>query len=258
MMGDSFFLFAAVGFLAQLVDGALGMAYGVVSSSVLLSFGVAPAVASASVHAAEVFTTGASASSHIAHRNVNWRLFWALMPAGVAGGVLGTYILTTLDASFMRPVMAAYLGIMGLYILFRAWRQPGRYHEHSRGFAGGLGLVGGFMDAAGGGGWGPTVSTGLIGSGGAPREVIGTVNAAEFFLTSAVSAAFLAAILSGHWGAIDELTAHGAAVLGLIVGGLLAAPLAGYLVKLIPHRVLMVMVGILICALAIYQTARLI
>lgn len=256
-VNESFLLFTLVGFFAQLVDGALGMAYGVVSSSVLLSFGVAPALASASVHAAEVFTTGASASSHIAHGNVNWRLFWALMPAGVIGGVLGTYVLTSVDASFMRPVMAAYLGVMGLYILYRAWRQPGRYHEHSRGFAGSVGLVGGFMDAAGGGGWGPTVSTGLLGSGGAPRQVIGTVNAAEFFLTSAISATFLAAILSGHWGAVEDLTGHGAAVLGLIVGGVAAAPLAGYIVKLVAHRILMVMVGLLICALAGYQTLRL-
>lgn len=138
-VNESFLLFTFVGFFAQLVDGALGMAYGVVSSSVLLSFGVAPALASASVHAAEVFTTGASASSHIAHGNVNWRLFWALMPAGVIGGVLGTYVLTSVDASFMRPLMAAYLGVMGLYILYRAWRQPGRYHEHSRSFAGAWG-----------------------------------------------------------------------------------------------------------------------
>lgn len=120
-----------------------------------------------------------------------------------------------------------------------------------------MGLVGGFMDAAGGGGWGPTVSTGLLGSGGAPRQVIGTVNAAEFFLTSAISATFLAAILSGHWGAVEDLTGHGAAVLGLIVGGVAAAPLAGYMVKLVPHRILMVMVGLLICALAGYQTLRL-
>ena len=256
-MDDSFLIFLLVGFLAQIVDGALGMAYGVVSSSVLLGFGVPPAAASASVHAAEVFTTGASAASHIANRNVNWRLFWSLMPAGVAGGVLGAYVLTSFDASFMKPVMAAYLGIMGLYILYRSWRLPGRYHDHSRVFSGGLGAVGGFMDAAGGGGWGPTVSTGLIGSGGAPREVIGTVNAAEFFLTAAISATFLATILSGHWAEAGDLAAHGIAVAGLVVGGLLAAPLAGYVVRLIPHRVLMILVGLLICSLSAYQTARL-
>lgn len=257
-MEPLFFTFLLVGFLAQIVDGALGMAYGVVSSSVLLGFGVTPAVASASVHAAEVFTTGASAASHIANRNVDWRLFWALMPAGVAGGVTGTYVLTSFDAGFMRPLVAAYLGVMGLYILYRAWRVPGRYHDHPRPFVAALGGVGGFMDAAGGGGWGPTVTTGLIGSGGAPREVIGTVNTAEFFLTSAVSAAFLAALLSGHWDSAADIASHGAAVAGLVVGGLMAAPLAGFVVRVIPHRVLMVLVGLLVSALSVYQTLRLI
>lgn len=256
-MEPTFFLFLFVGFLAQIVDGALGMAYGVVSSSVLLGFGVAPAVASATVHAAEVFTTGASAGSHIANRNVDWRVFWTLMPAGVIGGCIGTYVLTSLDASFMKPLVAAYLGLMGVYILYRAWRMPGRYHDHGRGFIAGLGGVGGFMDAVGGGGWGPTVTTGFIGSGGAPREVIGTVNTAEFFLTAAVSASFLAALLSGHWDSGQDIAAHGAANAGLIVGGLIAAPLAGYAVRIIPHRVLMVMVGLLVCSLAIYQTSRL-
>lgn len=167
-MEDLFLLFLLVGFLAQIVDGALGMAYGVVSSSVLLSFGVTPAAASAAVHAAECFTTGASAASHVWHRNVNWRLFWALMPAGVLGGVIGAYVLTSFDAGFMKPIIAAYLGLMGVYILWRAYVYPDLYREHSRGFAGGLGVVGGFMDAAGGGGWGPVVSTGLLGTG-APR-----------------------------------------------------------------------------------------
>lgn len=257
-MEDSFLLFALVGFLAQIVDGALGMAYGVVSSSVLLSFGVPPAAASATVHAAECFTTGASAASHIWHRNVNWRLFWALMPAGVLGGVLGAYLLTSFDAGFMRPVVAAYLGIMGCWILWRAWRYPDAYRQHSRGFASGLGIVGGFMDAAGGGGWGPVVSTGLLGTGGAPRPVIGTVNTAEFFLTLAVSIAFLGALMTGHWDSESGLLGHGQAVLGLIVGGLCAAPVAGWVVRVLPHRSLLVVVGLLICALSVYQTARLI
>ncbi len=254
---DSFALFALVGFLAQIVDGALGMAYGVVSSSVLLSFGVPPAAASAAVHGAEVFTTGASCASHIAHRNVNWRLFWILMPAGVLGGVMGAYVLTSFDAGFMRPLVAAYLGLMGGYILWRAYTYPDQYRTHSRGFAGGLGVIGGFMDAAGGGGWGPVVSTGLLGSGGAPRPVIGTVNAAEFFLTLAVSLTFIIALATGHWDSVNDLRGHGWAVAGLIVGGLLAAPLAGYVVRVIPHRALLVLVGVLICALSAYQTLRL-
>jgi uncharacterized protein len=106
-MEDSFILFAVVGFLAQIVDGALGMAYGVVSSSVLLSFGVPPAAASASVHAAELFTTAASSGSHVWHRNVNWHLFRRLAPAGILGGVVGTYVLTSIDGALLRPFVAA-------------------------------------------------------------------------------------------------------------------------------------------------------
>jgi uncharacterized membrane protein YfcA len=256
-MEDSFILFAVVGFLAQIVDGALGMAYGVVSSSVLLSFGVPPAAASASVHAAELFTTAASASSHAWHRNVNWQLFRKLAPAGIVGGVVGTYLLTSVDGAMLRPYVAGYLGLMGVYILYRAYRAARPIDSHRTEVVVPLGLVGGFADAVGGGGWGPVVTTGLVGSGGAPREMIGTVNTVEFFLTFAVSVAFVVALLTGHWEDAGELTQYAWAVAGLIVGGVLAAPLAGYVTKVLPQRVLMVLVGALISLLAIYQTARL-
>lgn len=256
-MEDSFILFAVVGFLAQIVDGALGMAYGVVSSSVLLSFGVPPAAASASVHAAEFFTTAASASSHAWHRNVNWQLFRKLAPAGIVGGVVGTYLLTSVDGAMLRPYVAGYLGLMGVYILYRAYRAARPIDSHRTEVVVPLGLVGGFADAVGGGGWGPVVTTGLVGSGGAPREMIGTVNTVEFFLTFAVSVAFVVALLTGHWEDAGELTQYAWAVAGLIVGGVLAAPLAGYVTKVLPQRVLMVLVGALISLLAIYQTARL-
>ncbi|SHI56279.1 sulfite exporter TauE/SafE family protein [Wenxinia saemankumensis] len=256
-MEDSFLLFAAVGFLAQIVDGALGMAYGVVASSVLLSFGVTPAAASASTHFAEVFTTGASASSHVWHRNVNWRLLAVLAPAGILGGLVGTYILTSFDGAVLRPFVAGYLAVMGVWILVRALLLPelrGRLLPYA---VAPLGGIGGFMDAVGGGGWGPTVTTAMIGAGGAPRETIGTVNTAEFFLTVAVSAAFLSALVTGHWQEEAGLAGHAAAVAGLIAGGLLAAPLAGKVVSVIRPRVLMAMVGALIVALAAYQFGRL-
>ncbi len=256
-MEDSFLLFAVVGFLAQIVDGALGMAYGVVSSSVLLAFGVPPAAASASVHAAEVFTTAASAGSHVWHRNVNWRLFATLAPAGIIGGVTGAFVLTGIDGALLRPFVAAYLGIMGLYILYRAFRAARPVDSHKTGVVVPLGAIGGFADAVGGGGWGPVVTTGLVGSGGAPRETIGTVNTVEFFLTLAVSAAFVAALVTGHWEDAGSLTDHASAVAGLIVGGVLAAPLAGYVVRILPQRTLMLAVGILVTLLAVYQTARL-
>lgn len=253
---DDFLLFAFVGFLAQAVDGALGMAYGVISSTVLLSFGVPPATASASVHAAEVFTTAASAGSHAVNRNVNWKLFAPLALGGCVGGAFGAFVLTSIDGDLLKPFITGYLALMGLAILYRAWRSraPRRFPVK---YSGPLGLVGGFLDAVGGGGWGPTVTTAMVGVGAEPRVSIGTANTAEFFVTSTISAAFLAALLSGHWAQAEGLTSHAASVAGLIVGGLLAAPLAGFIVRILPVRVLTYAVGIVVVALAGYQTARL-
>ncbi|MFC3077526.1 sulfite exporter TauE/SafE family protein [Phenylobacterium terrae] len=253
---DDFLLFAFVGFLAQAVDGALGMAYGVISSTVLLSFGVPPATASASVHAAEVFTTAASAGSHAVNRNVNWKLFAPLAAGGCVGGALGAFVLTSIDGDLLKPFITGYLALMGLAILYRAWRsrEPRRFPVK---YSGPLGLVGGFLDAVGGGGWGPTVTTAMVGVGAEPRVSIGTANTAEFFVTSTISAAFLAALLSGHWEQAEGLTSHAASVAGLIFGGLLAAPLAGFIVRILPVRVLTYAVGIVVVGLAGYQTARL-
>lgn len=252
-----FAIFALVGFVAQVVDGALGMAYGVVSTTVLLAVGVSPAYASASVHAAEMFTTAASATSHVAHRNVDWKLFWRLAPAGVAGGCLGAYVLTSFDGDVLRPWVTAYLALMGIYILVRAIRPRRSRLAETAAVVAPLGVVGGFVDAAGGGGWGPVVTASLVGSGAPPRFVIGTVNTVEFFLTTAISAAFLVALLSGHWNEAEGLLDHLAAVAGLVTGGLLAAPLAGFLVKKIPTKTLMILVGVLVSALATYQTWQL-
>ncbi|TNC62281.1 sulfite exporter TauE/SafE family protein [Rubellimicrobium roseum] len=256
-MEDGFLLFAAVGFLAQLVDGALGMAYGVISSTVLMSFGVTPAAASAAVHAAELFTTATSASSHAWHRNVNWRLFWTLAPAGILGGVLGTYVLTSFDGDVLRPYVAAYLAIMGVYILVRGFFWPPTHVAPEPGVVIALGGLGGFADAVGGGGWGPVVATGLVGRGTAPRETVGTVNTVEFFLTFSVSVAFLTALLTGHWDEAEGLASHAWAVAGLIVGGVAAAPLAGYVTKVIPSRQFMILVGVVVTSLAAYQASRL-
>lgn len=256
-MGPEFFIFAAIGFFAQMVDGALGMAYGVVSSTMLLSFGVPPAAASASVHAAEMFTTAASATSHVSHRNVNWRLFWRLAPAGILGGVLGTYVLTAIDGAVLRPFVSAYLGLLGIYILYRAFRLRAAYHEPRTGMVVPLGIAGGFVDAAGGGGWGPIVTSSLIGSGGAPRYVVGTVNTVEFFVTTAISVAFLTALFTGHWEEAGGIGHHLWSVAGLGVGGVLAAPLAGFVVRIVPPQKLMVLVGTLVVALACFQAWQL-
>lgn len=252
---SDFLLFLVVGFLAQAIDGALGMAYGVVSSTALLSFGVSPAQASAAVHAAELFTTAASGSAHLYHRNIDWTLFWRLMPAGVVGGCLGAFVLTSFDGTMIKPFVTAYLGLVGSFLIFRSFRRAPAAPVPMV-IVAPLGVTGGFLDAAGGGGWGPMVTTGLLGAGAPPRYVIGTVNAAEFLITAAVSTTFVIALLTGHWEEAGALTTYGAAVGGLIVGGVLAAPFAGLLVKRVPERTLLRAVGILIVLIAAYQTIQ--
>src|SRR5215467_5492094 len=169
---SDFTLFAAVGFLAQLVDGGLGMGYGIISATALLTAGVAPAAVSASTHAAELFTTAVSGGAHLWHRNVDWRIFWRLAPAGIIGGVAGTYVLTGLSGETVRPYVVAYLAIMGVLILRRAirWKRPKRVSPISTGLSG---LLGGFCSAIGGGGWGPIVTSTMLVEGGEPRYVIG-------------------------------------------------------------------------------------
>jgi uncharacterized protein len=240
---QDFVLFALVGLVAQLVDGALGMAYGVISTTVLLAFGVGPAHASAAIHAAEMFTT-------------DWRLFVRLVPFGVAGGLLGTYVLTSFEGNVVKPIVTAYLVILGVWLFIRSFRKiPSR--PVGLPLVGPLSAAGGFLDAAGGGGWGPIVTTGLLGAGGTPRYVIGTVNASEFLITLAVSIGFLTALLSGHWQEAGGILDHAYAVGGLIVGGLIAAPFAGWVIKTVPEKLLLRLVGVLITLLAAYQTGQL-
>jgi uncharacterized membrane protein YfcA len=228
--------FIAIGFAAQLVDGALGMAFGLINSTLLISvMGLPPRVASASVHAVETFTTAASGISHVLHKNVNWRLFARLVIPGMIGGVLGAYVLSNIDASVARPFVMAYLAAIGLYLLWRAWR--GRVEPKTPRIIEPLGLVGGFLDAAGGGGWGPVVTSNLLVQGASPRETIGTVNTVEFFLTATISATFI-------WQM--GFAAFTLQTLGLLIGGLLAAPLGGVLAKRVPARPLMAMVGVLL------------
>lgn len=227
--------FIAIGFFAQLIDGALGMAYGTISSTLLIGTGVPPATASAGVHTVETFTTGVSAISHILHRNVNWRLFLRIVIPGVIGGVLGAYVLSNIDASTARPMVLAYLMGVGLYLLWR-----GATHQHTERepkIVEPLGLLGGFLDAAGGGGWGPVVTSNLMVQGAAPRMTIGTVNTAEFFLTVTVSATF---IITLGWEAFTTAT------VGLLIGGVVAAPIGALVAKRVEADKLLVMVGIVL------------
>ncbi len=240
-----YLVLAAVGFGAQIVDGTLGMAFGVISTSALLSFGIAPAQASAIVHTAEIFTTGASAASHLWHRNVDWRLVARLGGAGVLGAVLGAWILSNVDASAARPYVSAYLAIIGVFILYKATRlAPPRDAPAS--WTAPVGLVAGFLDASGGGGWGPVATSTLVGSGHAPRMAVGSVNTTEFVVTTAAATTFFVELGAAP---IGELAA-------LVFGGLLAAPLGGWSVKHIPPRLLMILVGVLVTLLAAWQLAR--
>lgn len=240
LSSEAFWSAALVGLFAQIVDGALGMAYGITATTFLLSTGVSPAAASASVHLAEVFTTGFSALSHWRFGNINKALFKRLLFPGILGAVVGAYVVTTLDGAALKPWISGYLLLMGLYVLSKAFRTLRVRHEAPKHVAG-LALTGGFVDAVGGGGWGPVVTTSLIGSGQDPRQTIGSVNAAEFFLTMAGGAAF--AIFGGftHWSVIA----------GLVVGGLFAAPFAAWLCSKLPARTLLVIVGLLISTLSV-------
>ncbi len=227
--------FVLVGFVAQLIDGALGMAFGVISNTLLISFGVPPAAASASVHIIKNFTGSVSAISHVAHRNVDWRLFWRLLLPGIVGGVIGAVLLSNIDASIAKPIVLAYLAAIGVYLLFRALRAA-PVEKRPR-VVEPLGFAGGFLDAAGGGGWGPVVTSNLLVQGANPRLVVGTVNTSELFLALAISGAFLLTI---------GVSAFGTAAIGLLIGGVAAAPLGGYVAKRVPARPMLVMVGIVL------------
>ena len=236
---DDLLLFTAVGFAAQIVDGALGMAYGITATTVLLSIGVTPSVASASVHAAEVVTTGVSGYAHWRHGNVDPALFKQLVLPGMVGAIAGAYVLATVPDDLIQPWIGAYLLIMGGVILWKALRQGDRPARPLRSYAP-LGLVGGFLDAAGGGGWGPIVASTLVGSGIRARFAIGSGNAAEFFMTSTASATFIATIGLELWPTIA----------GLILGGAIAAPFAARITQRLPDRPLMILVAVVVILLS--------
>ncbi len=232
-------VYIIVGFFAQIIDGALGMAYGVTSTTFLLSLGIPPAAASASVHTAEIFASGASGLAHLRFGNVDKKLFKKLLIPGIAGGILGAYILTAVPGKTIKPFIAFYLLIMGLIILRKAFKKIEQKEVKTKLLP--LGISGGFFDAMGGGGWGPIVTSTLVARGHNPRFSIGSVNLAEFFVTVAEVATFLTIIGLAHWQII----------IGLIIGGVLAAPLAAYVCKRLPSRALMIMVGLLIVALSL-------
>jgi uncharacterized membrane protein YfcA len=236
-----FLIFVGIGLLAQLVDGALGMAYGLVSNATLLAMGLPPAMASATVHTAEVFTTGVSGASHAWFGNVRWKLFWQLAVPGAVGGMVGAYFLAMVPGETIRPFVNAYLLILGTMVLLRAFGKRVSHHQVQH--TGVLGFVAGLLDAIGGGGWGPLATSTLIARGGGVRSTIGSVNAAEFVVTACVSATLVWHVGIGHW----------PIVLGLLTGGVIAAPLAAWLVRHLPERAVMAAVGSLIVLISLGQ-----
>lgn len=240
-IGPEFFIFVLGGFIAQMIDGSLGMAYGVSASTFLMSFGVSPAAASASIHASEIFTSGASGLSHLKFQNVNKRLFKKLLIPGVLGAIAGAYILSSFEEYnfIVRPIVATYTLILGVIIIIKARNlQPKkRKTKNVPALAG----FGGFMDSIGGGGWGPIVATTLIARGRNPRYTIGSVNLAEFFVSFASSVTFFLSIGIGYFQIIA----------GLILGGIIAAPIAAHLVRRLPVKKMLIVVGIVVIIVSI-------
>jgi uncharacterized membrane protein YfcA len=232
-------LYALFGFAAQMIDGCLGMGYGVISTTLLLGIGVTPALASASVHTAEVFTTGVSGLAHLGFGNVDRDLLKRLLIPGIIGGVVGAYILTAFPSDLIKPLVGVYLLIMGGRIVLLAFKGAIRTTPMTRLVP--LGLTGGFLDAIGGGGWGPIVTSTLVANGHTPRFAIGSVNTAEFFVTLAQALTFFAILATAPW----------RIVLGLMIGGVIAAPIAAKLSGRLSTKKLMIGVGITIIVLSL-------
>ncbi len=239
----NFILLAIVGLVAQLVDGSLGMAYGVTSTTLLLAVGVSPALASASVHIAEVGTCAVSGVSHWRFGNVDWsKIVWMAVPGGIGaffGAIAVTWIATVAEEA-VAPVIAVFLFALGAYVLarfsFRRSERPVQERPIARGFLAPLGLVAGFLDAAGGGGWGPISTPTLLSSGRMqPRKVVGTVDTSEFVVALAASIGFLLALSFAEipWQIVGAL----------LLGGVVAAPIAAYVVRILPARILGTAVG---------------
>lgn len=236
-----FVWFMVGGFIAQMIDGALGMAYGVSASTFLLSFGISPAVVSMSVHASEIFTSGVSGIMHLRFGNVNNRLFKSLVIPGVIGAIIGAYLLTELEDynQYIKPIVSSYTLFLGSLIIYKVLRKKQARKKVTK--AGWLATLGGFLDSIGGGGWGPVVSSTLIARGKHPRMIIGSVNLAEFFVSLASSFTFFSIIGASAWKPI----------VGLILGGVCAAPIAAYLSSKLNIKAMMLFVGIVVIILSL-------
>jgi len=239
------FLYILVGFLAQMIDGTLGMAYGVSCRTFLRTIAGAPsAVVSAVVHCSEIPTTLVSGFFHWKLKNVNKKLLLKLIIPGVIGGVLGAYLLSNLG-DVLEPFIDGYLIIMGIFILTKAFKKKEDKEKEVGKMIYPLGLLGGFLDATGGGGWGPVVTSTLVATGHDVKKSIGTTNTAEFIVTVAETTTFAVLMVN--------FTSYLTIILGLIIGGVIAAPIAAVLCKKIPARPLLVLVGLLVAGLNVYN-----
>jgi uncharacterized membrane protein YfcA len=243
---QEFLVFFFIGVFAQLVDGTLGMGYGATSTSFLLAYGVQPVVSSTGVHVAEMFTTGVSAISHHRFGNINKKLVKHLLIPGVLGSITGAYLLSDIiDGEDIKPFIAIYMIILAVIIIRKALAKTIIKKKTKK--LGILAAFGGFMDAVGGGGWGPIVTSTLLGRGRNPRYTIGSVNAAEFAVSFASGITFML------FGGI-----HGwQVIIGLILGGVIAAPLGAYLVNKIKRKPMMIAVGVLIILLSLKTLSKL-
>jgi len=240
---STFFLFILAGFFAQLIDGALGMAYGVSCTTLLLSLGIPPKLASASVHTSEIFTTGVSGLSHIRFNNLDKKLFYKIVFTGVFGAGLGAYLLSdVLDGGVIKPYISGYLILLGGYLIFKAIRKKGDAKPKTK-YVPFLALFGGLFDAIGGGGWGPIVTSNLLSQGHNPRKTIGTVNTAEFFVTYFATIVFIFILGVQH---LDI-------VLGLVIGGVIAAPIGAYVASKVNPKALLILVGVLVVLTSAYS-----
>jgi uncharacterized protein len=232
-----FFLFVLAGFLAQMVDGVLSMGYGVTSATVLISTGISPVSVSAAIHTSEIFTTGVSGFSHYKFGNVNKKLFKHLVIPGVLGAILGAVALVYLGekaGKYLMPVIACYALFLGIKILLKAFQENPTNAKVKR--VGWLAGAGGFLDSFGGGGWGPIVTSTLISKGKSPRYTVGTVSLTEFFVTLASAFTFFLTAGISHWNV----------VLGLLIGGSIAAPFAARLAGKLPRKTMMIAVGLMV------------
>jgi uncharacterized protein len=239
------FLFSIlIGFAAQVVGSSLGMAYSVTCSSVLLAMGISPALVSASVHSSEVVNRLVSGLSHFRFGNVDPRIFKRLALYGMLGAFIGAFVVTSLPVSILRPAIAGLLLTMGLRILLTGLRRPEIRKRETR--LGPLGFIGGFVDVIGGGGWGPVVTSTLVLRGNPTHMVVGSINLAKFFVAVVESATLIILLKMPR---LDIIA-------GLIVGGVLAAPLAAWSCRKIPARAMTILVGALVCALSARTLVR--